>query len=1375
MTILHKAPATCDVESYPNYYLISAKTIGTDDQPTCWELRGADDRFDADTIVAIKRYFAQHRIVTFNGNGYDMPLISAALDGQTTKALNQLSDDLINDVVSPFDSISEQNRSMRWGWEHVDLQSIVAGTGSLKSYGARLGSPRLQDLPIEPGTELTFDQMDLIREYCGNDLAVTERLHDALIGDIKLREVTGEQWGLNLLSSSDTGIAIKYVAKELGIGRDHDNGGIPAEPFKYQIPAWLDVQHDRLREVLAELADHEFTIDQYSGKVDQWGARVGIGSADYSMGIGGLHSSEKYQHYEAGDDHLLIDVDVTSYYPSLILAQGLVPRGLGPKFLDVFNRIVEKRVAAKHAGDKITAGSLKIVINSLFGNLGNKGSIFYDPEMLIQVTLTGQLALLMLVDRLHAAGITAISANTDGVTSYLPKDREAEFTAICDQWQADTGMNLERVDYSKIAYVACNAYVALKSDGGIKAINQFKPYGLTKSQNFDITWMAVTEYLLHGRPVNDTIRGCTDINAFMKLRKVKGGAVWNGQRLGKNVRFYRSNADDANDIIDAKSGNRAADTESCRPLMDLPDEFPADVDLNWYIAKANAEIECFSGKAPADVTNKEFIEGVFGEIEWGNARISGFPEDPAETKGFPPKKASGSEAALSKKPGHNQYYNCSLFNDAEQIGDGGKVSKSYSVTEQHWRSLVVVVIDDVGDGASAKVPESVLRDMPPPSFRLETSPGNFQVGFILENPITDPGTAKSLLAGIVDRVSGDGADPGIGGISSWFRLPGGSNTKAKYKDADGNPFKCRLVSADFNRRYSVEALTTPWSIDVTPGASSFKVVEFTAPGDSAFDQHPLIAAIRSDAGRRLLHPRNGVNSSGFMDINCPWNLINETHTGGLKDRRGAGIKVVDANGEVIIKCQHGSCQTINNHQMKLALIEKLSSIDAGIGQRYDDHVAAVSGEAVKGLDDVISRLSVGGGNVLPFTETRQNAVQSSPQEDVPAAGADRDARPLWQRYENFDLDDDTEMAFVLDDVIDGDGPVVLAGESGIGKTSMVLALFPFVTHLCKPDAEMRPLFRRKVVVVTEHAEQVIRVLKAMKLFGSFEGASQGEISEWIKVVRAERVNAVTIARMGQQGVFSGLSTETTIDGDTAHCAPWVVLDTTSANFELESENDSSGVSQCIAALKSNHPGVPFLLIAHTAKTQRKAGKGDADNVTPRGSGAFIGDGYQLLVAVDDADIGGRRIQLTQKKRFNTDWMGIQFHPEVVTWDGPKKFGRIPTRREIVCVPSLFDREKDEQDTSERKDRRIDDSMDDIRERALNILAAEMDAKYLSATVLIELLGGREADVTEALRRLADAGELPVISKSEYKDYGVHHASKLAFKTGPISSAEGGGI
>ena len=335
---------------------------------------------------------------------------------------------------------------------------------------------------------------------------------------------------------------------------------------------------------------HDFELAANGSiKLPDWlkDTKIKIGGAEYQMGIGGLHSCEKSQSVVAGDTHILADFDVASYYPSIILQQKIAPDSMGTTFSDVYKSIVETRIAAKRAGDKVTADTLKIVVNGSFGKLGSKYSALYAPNLLIQTTITGQLALLMLIERVEAIGAKVVSANTDGIVVFAPKTLEDDIEQVMFDWELDTSYELERSDYRALHSRDVNNYLAVKPDGSVKRKGAFAQGGLMKNPQFEIVSDAVSAHLGGTADYKDEIRGCRDLNKFVMLRKVTGGAVWRDEPLGKAVRFYYSTDVGPDETINyAKNSNKVPQSDGGKPCLDLPDSFPDDVDFERYVGMA---------------------------------------------------------------------------------------------------------------------------------------------------------------------------------------------------------------------------------------------------------------------------------------------------------------------------------------------------------------------------------------------------------------------------------------------------------------------------------------------------------------------------------------------------------------------------------------------------------------------------------------------------------------------------------------------------------------------------------------------------------------------------------------------------------------------
>lgn len=241
------------------------------------------------------------------------------------------------------------------------------------------------------------------------------------------------------------------------------------------------------------------------------------------------------------------------------------------------------------AAAKAETDGKKISCNSSFGKFGSKWSKLYSPDMLINVTLTGQLSLLMLIETLESEGIPVVSANTDGVVIKCPRSKEPLMNLIIWEWEQITGFETEETRYKALFSKDVNNYIALKNDSKVKLKGLYAPTGLMKNPTNAICVRAVIENLTKGTPIERAVRKCDDIRQFITVRKVEGGAVWNDQYLGRVVRWYYAGLPGA--IHYKSNGYTVARSEGARPVMTLPDSLPSDIDYAWYIREAHSILE----------------------------------------------------------------------------------------------------------------------------------------------------------------------------------------------------------------------------------------------------------------------------------------------------------------------------------------------------------------------------------------------------------------------------------------------------------------------------------------------------------------------------------------------------------------------------------------------------------------------------------------------------------------------------------------------------------------------------------------------------------------------------------------------------------------
>ena len=585
-----------DVECYSNYFMVGFLNTETGNlkQFEMWPDGDGSEgvgfesgqAFNRDAVASILR---KYRTVSFNGNNYDMPMISAALRGADCAKLKTLSDKIIVNNIKHWNLGIEIVKC-----DHVDIFEVAPGMASLKIYGGRLHCKKMQDLPIEPGATITAEDRALLRTYNGNDLTTTKELWDYLQPQIELREQMSKVYSIDLRSKSDAQIAeaviVKQVSTALGaaVQRPEVPGGTR---FKYTAPKFITFQTPELQALLATIERLEFLVPdggnvQMPTELEKAAIRVGGGV--YRLGIGGLHSSEQTISHFADEDTVIVDRDVTSYYPMIILNNHLSPAHMGNAFTHTYRGLVEQRVAAKRAGNKVGADTIKIVVNGSFGKLGSKWSKLYSPHLLIQTTITGQLSLLMLIERLDVEGFNVLSANTDGVTIRCAVNCRALMEEVIAGWESVTQFDTEETPYRAVHSRDVNNYIAIKPDGGVKLKGAYAPAGLMKNPTNEVCVQAVIAFLRDQVPVAETIRQCSDIRRFVTIRQVKGGAVdQQGEYLGKAVRWYYATGVEG-PIRYKVNGYTVARSEGAKACMELPDAFPDDINYDWYIAEANS-------------------------------------------------------------------------------------------------------------------------------------------------------------------------------------------------------------------------------------------------------------------------------------------------------------------------------------------------------------------------------------------------------------------------------------------------------------------------------------------------------------------------------------------------------------------------------------------------------------------------------------------------------------------------------------------------------------------------------------------------------------------------------------------------------------------
>lgn len=614
---MNRVERTLDIECLPDYYLARFEDIEAPHTVYRFAMWPGGPPLDRQGMVDL---LAQSTIVTFNGNHYDIQILLLSLTGVSNAALKQANDEIIKGRLQPWEFLQSYGLELPDWLDHIDVSEVAPGVRlSLKVYAGRIHAPRMQDLPVDVDAPVNPAQRVTLDMYCGNDHEVTRLLKGELEPRLDLRRAISDQYGIDVRSKSDAQIAEAVIKSQLSF-RPAKRFIAHGYSFQYEPPAYIEFVTPKMQALLAMVRNARFVVSDKEqaemlgpppeeGEEDTTpkirtgvilpkeikGYDIKLGRSTYRIGIGGLHSREqKTCHASVPGVHTLSDHDVKSYYPSLILTLGMYPEQLGQEFLDIYRKVYVRRLEAKDQGIATEADGLKIVLNGTFGKLFSKWSILYAPELGIKTTLTGQLSLLMLIEMFELSGISVISANTDGIVLKTPFGMEWLRDNIVKWWEARTGLAMEATFYDSIYSRDVNNYIAIGMDGKVKRKGVFNNGGLNsgpqgKHPDKDICADAVVEFLKDRTPIEKTIRECNDIRKFVVVRGVKGGGEYNGQFLGKAVRWYYGQQPGC--IKYASNGNKVAGSDGATPVMQLPTSLPGDINYQLYVDKAELMLE----------------------------------------------------------------------------------------------------------------------------------------------------------------------------------------------------------------------------------------------------------------------------------------------------------------------------------------------------------------------------------------------------------------------------------------------------------------------------------------------------------------------------------------------------------------------------------------------------------------------------------------------------------------------------------------------------------------------------------------------------------------------------------------------------------------
>ena len=581
-----------DIECFPNFFSISFENMNNDKDILSYYIwfDTVTNEVHNDYQNIISFISNNYRLIGYNCLNYDCPLL--AFIQLNTNTFNNVNDMLnqtyfMSQRLIKYDwqnsSIEEtqeinQLRYFKHQFTQIDIMKILRHDKlkkSLKQTLININYPIIQSLPKLFNEIVTSNEIDLILKYNRNDVNGTKVLAKFINNEILMKYTISKKYNIDLINTSRSGMADKILATE------YSNAiNVPYSVFKnnrtyHRVISIGETIDKRIYFSTPELKDLlRKLIETNIVSTTEINYSVLINNVTFNIGTGGLHSKDRPGKFKVDNDTEIIDVDVNSFYPYLIINLGILPAHLNPVFLKIIKDKTEDRIKYKKLGktnltSKLFANGLKITINSIFGGFNSEYKFWSDRKCLVKTTINGQLLLLMLIESLTKSGFNVISANTDGIITIVSKSRKDLYLEICKTWSERFNFSVEYTNYTKYIRRDVNCYLAQTIDGKIKYKgdmnpNNYKDY--TRSGSFPgfdrpIISIALSEYFINNIPIEKTIteyiskpfKKNEDAPIYMYCSTQKADKKFNFQlykivkgepvrtTLQKDLRFYISN------------------------------------------------------------------------------------------------------------------------------------------------------------------------------------------------------------------------------------------------------------------------------------------------------------------------------------------------------------------------------------------------------------------------------------------------------------------------------------------------------------------------------------------------------------------------------------------------------------------------------------------------------------------------------------------------------------------------------------------------------------------------------------------------------------------------------------------------------------------
>lgn len=604
-----------DIECFNNFFCVTFKDVDTK-EVIYYEI----NPYKENSIEDIYNFIKDNKkwFIGYNNYFYDNQILNYfylqynSLQIFDNKTICNKLFDISNKIIK--NNLEEYKYNLPF--KTIDLMEVGGlNLKSLKLCAVNLNWKLIQDLPFPPEYVVKEQDIEIIKKYNLNDVEITEKLYNFLLPEIKLRKEISQLYSINVMNKSDSHMANvlleKFYSESTGIRiKDFKQLRTPRDIIHFKDVVFNNIkfQTDELNKFLSELKSFVLIKDKTYFK-----KTLIFRGLKLNLGMGGIHSDDLPNLFTETSDYSIIDGDIGSMYPTLLINHQLCPAHLSTSFIKKYEEIRDERLVAKKNKEVAKAEGLKCVLNSTWGKYNNEHFWLYDPLQAFRITVNGQLYIMTLIEDLIINGFEVISCNTDGVTTKVLKTREEEYYNICKKWSINNRFELEFNYYNLYARKDVNNYICQYRDGKLKEKGDFITTNLTKTNNTKlkgvdkkIIAIALNNYFINNIPIKETITNHTNIYDFCVAQKIddkftneyyyiKEGKEYT-DILQKTVRYYISKSGGTLYKTDKTTGKKIAYCVNRKQTIfnsyiEYKDFNTYDIDYGYYISETQKIID----------------------------------------------------------------------------------------------------------------------------------------------------------------------------------------------------------------------------------------------------------------------------------------------------------------------------------------------------------------------------------------------------------------------------------------------------------------------------------------------------------------------------------------------------------------------------------------------------------------------------------------------------------------------------------------------------------------------------------------------------------------------------------------------------------------